>query len=57
MNRPREFNRLQDHGTARQPAFILYLQTCGDPVTFNPHMHALVADGVFPPSGTFPVEP
>lgn len=57
MNRPREFNRLQDHGTARQPAFILYLQTCGDPVTFNPHIHALVADGVFLPSGTFPVEP
>ena len=36
-----------------QPAFILYVQTFGDLVTFNPHIHALVADGVFLPSGTF----
>ena len=40
-----------------QPAFILYVQTFGDLVTFNPHIHALVADGVFLPSGTFRVLP
>jgi hypothetical protein len=40
-----------------QPAFILYVQTFGDLVTFNPHIHALVADGVFMPSGTFRVLP
>ena len=34
-----------------QPAFILYVQTFGDLVTFNPHIHVLVADGVFLPSG------
>jgi hypothetical protein len=38
-----------------QPAFILYVQTFGDLVTFNPHIHALVAEGVFLPSGTFRV--
>ncbi len=40
-----------------QPAFILYVQTFGDLVTFNPHIHALVADGVFLPSGVFKVLP
>jgi hypothetical protein len=39
-----------------QPAFILYVQTFGDLVTFNP-IHALVADGVFLPSGTCRVLP
>jgi hypothetical protein len=28
------------------PAFILYVQTFGDLVTFNSHFHALVAGGV-----------
>lgn len=27
-----------------------YVQTFGDLVTFNPHIHALVADGVFMPA-------
>ncbi len=40
-----------------QPGFILYVQTFGDLVTFNPHIHALVADGVFYPSGSFRVLP
>ena len=40
-----------------QPAFVLYVQTFGDLVTFNPHIHALVADGVFLPNGTFRVLP
>jgi len=40
-----------------QPSFILYVQTFGDLVTFNPHFHALLADGVFLPSGTFRVLP
>ncbi len=38
-----------------RPAFILYVQTFGDLVTFNPHIHVLVADGVFLPSGMFKV--
>ena len=33
------------------------MRTFGDLVTFNPHIHALVADGVFLPSGTFRVLP
>jgi hypothetical protein len=41
----------------RQPAFVLYVQTFGDLLTFNPHIHALVADGVFLPTGTFHVLP
>ncbi len=48
------FDVLEPRG---QPAFILYVQTFGDLVTFNPHIHALVADGVFLPSGTFRVLP
>ena len=36
-----------------QPGSFLYAQTFGDLVTFNPHFHALVADGVFYPSGSF----
>lgn len=40
-----------------QPAFVLYVQTFGDLVTFNPHIHALVADGIFLPTGTFRVLP
>jgi len=40
-----------------RPAFILYVQTFGDLVTFNPHIHALVAGGVFLPSGTFRLLP
>ena len=40
-----------------KPGFMLYIQTFGDLVTFNPHIHALVADGVFYPSGSFRVLP
>jgi len=40
-----------------RPGFVLYVQTFGDLVTFNPHIHALVADGVFLPDGTFRVLP
>ena len=42
---------------AGRPGFILYVQTFGDLVTFNPHVHALVADGVFYPTGSFRVLP
>ena len=38
-----------------KPGFMLYVQTFGDLVTFNPHIHALAADGVFYPSGSFRV--
>ena len=48
------FKAMEPHG---QPAFVLYVQTFGDLVTFNPHIHALVADGVFLSSGTFRVLP
>lgn len=34
-----------------RPGFILFVQTVGDLVDFNPHVHALVADGVFEASG------
>lgn len=40
------------HPRAR-PGFILFVQTFGDLVNFNPHVHALVADGVFDVSGRF----
>ena len=40
-----------------QLALILYTQTFGDLVTFNPYIHSLVTDGVFLPSGTFRVLP
>jgi len=33
------------------------VQTFGDLVTFNPRIHALVADGAFLPSGTIRVLP
>ncbi len=36
-----------------RPGFILFVQTFGDLVNFNPHVHALVADGVFEVSGDF----
>ena len=48
------FKAMAPHG---EPAFVLYVQTFGDLVTFNPHIHALVADGVFLPTGTFRVLP
>jgi hypothetical protein len=48
------FKAMAPHG---QPAFVLYVKTFGDLVTFNPHIHALVANGVFLPSGTFQVLP
>jgi len=35
--------------------YILFVQTFGDLVTFHPHIHALVADGVFVESGAFRV--
>ena len=36
---------------------ILFVQTFGDLVTFNPHVHVLAADGVFGDDGTFFVLP
>ncbi len=46
----------QAYGAAHpraHPGFILFVQTFGDLVNFNPHVHALVADGVFEASGRF----
>ncbi|TAK82394.1 MAG: hypothetical protein EPO20_22265 [Betaproteobacteria bacterium] len=36
-----------------RPGFILFVQTFGNLVNFNPHVHALVADGVFEASRRF----
>jgi hypothetical protein len=36
-----------------RPGFILFVQTFGDLVNFNPHVHALAADGVFEATGRF----
>jgi hypothetical protein len=46
----------QAYGAARPRAragFILFVQTFGDLANFNPHVHALVADGAFDASGRF----
>ena len=51
------FHGFQTLDPRGQPGFMLYVQTFGDLVTFNPHIHALVADGVFYHSGTFRVLP
>jgi len=39
-----------DTGT---PAAILTAQTAGEALNYNPHLHGLVADGVFLPDGSF----
>jgi len=46
----------QSYGAAlprARPGFILFVQTFGDLANFNPHVHALVADGVFDVSERF----
>jgi len=40
-------------GVEGRPGLILFVQTFGDLVTFNPHIHVLAADGVFRPDGVF----
>jgi hypothetical protein len=40
-----------------EPGFITFVQTFGDLVTFNPHIHVLAADGVFMGNGVFRVLP
>ena len=44
-------------GTEGRPGLILFVQTFGDLVTFNPHIHVLAADGVFGEDGAFTVLP
>ena len=36
-----------------RPALIVFVQTFGDLVNFNPHLHVLAADGAFLPNGRF----
>jgi hypothetical protein len=36
-----------------RPALIVFVQTFGDLVNFNPHLHVLAADGVFLADGRF----
>lgn len=38
---------VQCRTSAPRPGFILFVQTFGDLVNFNPYVHALVADGIF----------
>ena len=40
-------------GAGGRPGMILFVQTFGDLVTFNPHIHVLAADGVFREDGVF----
>jgi hypothetical protein len=40
-----------------RPGIILFVQTFGDLVNFNPHIHVLAADGVFDADGSFTVLP
>ena len=40
----------QEAGT---PASVLTLQTAGEALNFNPHLHGAVANGLFLPDGTF----
>ena len=42
---------------AARPGVILFVQTFGDLVNFNPHIHVLAADGVFDDDDTFRVLP
>ena len=39
------------------PGIILFVQTFGDLVNFNPHIHVLAADGAFDADGGFTVPP
>ena len=50
--------RLLSHSYAEalprgRPALILFVQTFGDLINFNPHLHVLAADGAFLPDGRF----
>ncbi len=40
-----------------RPGLILFVQTFGDLVNYNPHIHVLAADGVFDAEGGFSVLP
>ena len=44
-------------GVEGRPELILFVQTFGDLVTFNPHIHVLAADGVFRTDSVFVVLP
>ncbi|WKZ56135.1 MAG: transposase zinc-binding domain-containing protein [Bdellovibrionota bacterium] len=38
---------------SRTPALVLTLQTAGEALNFNPHLHGLLADGTFDAAGNF----
>lgn len=44
-------------GVKGRPGLILFVQTFGDLLTFNPHVHVLAADGVFRADDVFVVLP
>jgi len=39
------------------PGLVMVIHTFGDYARFHPHLHAIAADGLFRPSGTFYVLP
>ncbi|MEA2108366.1 MAG: transposase [Pseudomonadota bacterium] len=39
------------------PGIVMAIQTFGDYAKWNPHLHAIVADGLFTELGTFHVMP
>ena len=43
-------------GVQGRPGLILFVQTFGDLLTFNPHIHVLAADGVFVALPAIPVK-
>jgi Putative transposase len=45
--------RAASKDTKAVPGIIVVIQTYGDLVNFHPHLHALVSDGVFTPTGWF----
>ena len=45
---------IREHlGNQGSPACVLTLQTAGEALNFNPHLHGAIANGVFLPDGTF----
>jgi hypothetical protein len=49
--------RAAGKGPKAVPGIIMVIQTHGDLVIFHPHLHALVTDGVFTPTGWFAAFP
>ena len=53
----RDYLRVVLHAPAGVPAVVMAIHTFGDFLRFHPHLHALVADGLFEPDGSFRCAP